>query len=65
MQISDDKKKELMEKIVLAAYGEAAITIDGGYPFKDVTEYVSNLLIEYWSKGYQDGLEVGQNESRT
>jgi hypothetical protein len=64
MQISDDKKKELMEEIE-AAYGEAASTIDGGYPFKAVTEYVSNLLIEYWSKGYQDGLEVGQNESRT
>ena len=64
MQISDDKKKELMEEIE-AAYGEAARTIDVGYPFKAVTEYVSNLLIEYWSKGYQDGLEVGQNESRT
>jgi len=56
MNLSKEKREELREAIE-SMHDEARGVVDGGCPFKAIAFYVESMLIEYYSKGYQDGLE--------
>jgi len=56
MNLSKEKREELREAIQ-DIHDEAIGVVDGGCPFKAIAWYVESMLIEYYSKGYQDGLE--------
>ena len=50
MKISDDKKMEI-EQILLDIYKKPSL--DKGM----MSDYVADLLIEYYTQGYEDGAE--------
>ena len=56
MNLSKEKREELREEIE-NIHDDLVLLADGGCPFKAIAFYVESMLINYYSLGYQDGLE--------